>query len=245
MLDQRGGRFSAEHFLEPAVQLMTGSLIDNHDRLLHRLIATEGSATRPLPKATNNTRLERVFGGKATVLRGWHTRVVRRFRVGLPLSAALAILTVLLTQSPAFAAVAITVPSSKNLGSVATGTSTLSAQLGTVTVTASGLIAPNFVATVTATVFITGAGSANQTIGKASIFYWSGPATSFTGLLAGGTPGQANAAAAVDLSVPRTAFSGQGTLLTISGAWNPTIVVHIPAAAVAGTYTGTITHSVA
>jgi hypothetical protein len=34
-------------------------------------------------------------------------------------------------------------------------------------------------------------------------------------------------------------------LLSISAAWNPTIVVNIPAAAVAGTYSGTITHSVA
>jgi hypothetical protein len=34
-------------------------------------------------------------------------------------------------------------------------------------------------------------------------------------------------------------------LLSISATWNPTLIVDIPAGAVAGTYTGTITHSVA
>lgn len=111
-------------------------------------------------------------------------------------------------------------------------------------VTASGLVAPSFSASVSATVFTTGGGSANETIGKASIFYWSGTGTT-TGLLAGGTPGQATAAQAQDLSTTRTAFSGTGLLLTISASWNPTIVVHMPASAVAGTYSGTITHSVA
>ncbi|HUR47989.1 MAG TPA: hypothetical protein VMY88_00465, partial [Acidimicrobiales bacterium] len=139
----------------------------------------------------------------------------------------------------------ISAPASKNLGSAPTGTASISAQLGTVTVTGSGLVAPSFVATVTATVFTTGAGTASETIGKASILYWSGPATSVTGLLSGGSPGQATSAQAVDLTVSRTAFSGSGVALSISASWNPTLIINIPAAAVAGTYTATITHSVA
>lgn len=154
-------------------------------------------------------------------------------------------LVVVAAASPAGAAVAITAPTSKNLGSAATGSGTVSAQLGTVTVTATGAIAPSFTATVSATVFTTGARTSNETIPKTSIRYWSGPATAVTGLLGGGTPGQPTAAQAVDLTVTRTAFTGTGTLLSISGSWNPTIIITIPASAVAGTYSGTITHSVA
>jgi hypothetical protein len=47
------------------------------------------------------------------------------------------------------------------------------------------------------------------------------------------------------LSVSRTAFRSTGLVLSISTSWNPTIVIDIPDAAVAGTYSGTITHSVA
>ena len=125
-------------------------------------------------------------------LRAWQFRVpdflARHIR--LAATAAAVIVAVAVSASPAEATVAITVPTSpKNLGSAATGTGTLSAQLGTVTVTASGIVAPSFVASVTSTVFTTGAGSANQTIGKASIFYWSGPYTVSTGLLGNPTPG--------------------------------------------------------
>jgi hypothetical protein len=154
---------------------------------------------------------------------------------------------VVLTVSPAGAA-SISAPASKNLGSVPTGTSTFSAQLGTVTASASGILglAPSFTATVSATVFRTGAGGPSQTISKASILYWSGPATAFSGALLGGfTPGQASASLSQDLSVPRVAFAGAALAGTISASWSPTIVINLPAAAVAGTYSGTITHSVA
>ena len=170
---------------------------------------------------------------------------MRRLLIAVRLSTIATAVLVTVTVSSAEAAVAITAPASVNLGSRATGSPNLSAQLGTVTVTASGLVAPSFTATVSATVFLTGGGSANQTIGKASISYWSGPATAVIGLLGSGTPGQPTAAQAQALSVTRTAFAGQGTLLSISASWNPTIIINIPASAVAGTYSGTITHSVA
>jgi hypothetical protein len=167
-------------------------------------------------------------------------------KVGRRVGVVVATVTVVMLAAPSAAhAAAITVPSSVNLGSFPSGTTSFSRQLGTITVTDSGLVAPSFTATVTGTVFTTGAGAASQTIPKTSIRYWSGPATTVSGLLCSGTPGQATAADAQDLSVSRTAFSGTGLLLSISATWNPTIIVNIPAAAVAGSYSGTITHSVA
>lgn len=160
---------------------------------------------------------------------------------------ALAIIGIVASASPAGAA-SISAPGSRNLGSVATGTGILSAQLGTVTASASGILglAPSFSATVSATVFRTGGGGPSETVAQASILYWSGPATAFSGALAGGfTAGQPNAALAQDLSIARVAFSGSALAGTISASWNPTIVINLPASAVAGTYSGTITHSVA
>lgn len=171
----------------------------------------------------------------------WHSRVMRGVRV----ATAAAVATTLLVigfAAPA-GAVSISAPASKNLGSAPTGTASISAQLGTVTAGDTG-IAGSFVASVSATVFTTGAGTANETIGKASILYWSGPATASSGVIGGGSPGQLTALQAQDLTVSRTAFSAVGAL-SISVSWNPTIIVNIPASAVAGTYTGTITHSVA
>lgn len=154
----------------------------------------------------------------------------------------IAAFVVLTTPSLAHAALAITVPSSVNLGSVASGTSSLSQQLGEVTVTASGLTL-SWTATVSSTDFTTGLATAAETIGKASISYWSGPVTNSSGI-ATRTPGQLTSVLAESLSAARTAFSAV-SLVATSTAWDPTIVIAIPAAAVAGTYSGTITHSVA
>ncbi len=151
---------------------------------------------------------------------------------------------VLATPSLAGAALSITVPSSASLGSAPTGSTKLSAQLGTVTVTYSGLVTGSFTATVSASNFTTGGATTRETISKGSISYWSGPATASSGL-ASSTPGQLTSLQAVDLSTSRTAFSGTGLLLSYSLSWKPTVVVNIPASAVAGAYTGTVTHSVA
>jgi hypothetical protein len=48
----------------------------------------------------------------------------------------------------------------------------------------------------------------------------------------------------VNLTVPRVAFSLTGGSGVNSASWNPTLSVQVPAAAVAGTYTATITESV-
>jgi uncharacterized repeat protein (TIGR01451 family) len=138
----------------------------------------------------------------------------------------------------------ITVPASTALPGASPGGAT-SAQLGTVTVTdLRGMATASWTATVTATNFVTGGGTAPETIPLAQTTYWSGPvtATTGTGTL---TPGQPNAAAAVNLTLSRTAFSRTGGSPANSASWNPTLSVSVPAAAVAGTYTATITHSAA
>jgi large repetitive protein len=141
-------------------------------------------------------------------------------------------------------ALAITVPSTAALPGAAPG-GTTSAALGTVTVTDTrGIANASWTATVTGTTFVTGGSSTQETIPLSRVTYWSGPATATTGT-GTFTPGQASAATAVNLTTPRTAFSLiSGTSIT-SASWTPTLSISVPAAAVAGTYTATITHSVA
>ncbi|MER5650057.1 hypothetical protein [Streptosporangium sp. NPDC002524] len=135
----------------------------------------------------------------------------------------------------------ITVPASVNLGG-ARMNGTISAHLGTVTVVDSRLLLASWVATVSATDF-TRTGSPAAVIGKARVSYWSGPVTAAVGI-AVRTPGQPTAAAAQSLSSSRTAFTKQLGVLGTSTSWNPTLIVSVPDFAVAGTYTGTVTHSV-
>ncbi|MFC8849445.1 MULTISPECIES: hypothetical protein [unclassified Micromonospora] len=146
---------------------------------------------------------------------------------------------------PQTVGVDITVPAAVNLG-VGFAGGTLTGSLGVVEVTDKrGPVNPNtWVATVSASIFVTGAGGVNQTIDAGSVFYWSGPVVRSTG---GGVlvPGQLTAAQAVALDVTREAFrkiSGSGNN---NVSWAPTVRVVIPANVVAGTYTGTVTHSVA
>lgn len=142
-------------------------------------------------------------------------------------------------------ALAITVPASKALGTAATGAGPVSAQLGTVSVTdARGSLLGSWTTSVVSTDFTTGGATSNETIVKASADYWSGAATSTTGV-GTFTPGQLLAANKVSLSTSRTAFSATVVVGNNTAAWNPTVDVNIPAAAVVGTYTGTITHSIA
>lgn len=152
---------------------------------------------------------------------------------------------IVVMASPAEAALAITVPGTANLGSTAITSASLSSHLGTVTVTDDRKLGLAWTATVSSTDFVTGGASAPETITKAFVSYWSGPATASSGLSVA-VPGQLTAAQAVNLSAARTAFSATGiSLVTNSASWNPTLIVNVPAGVVAGTYSGTITHSVA
>ncbi len=146
---------------------------------------------------------------------------------------------------PARAALSITAPATANLGSHAFGGGTLSEQLAPTTVTSTALIGA-WTATVTSTNCTTGAGASYQTIPRASLSYWSGPATATTGLLSLVTPGQATAVSAVPLNASRTAFSASAiSLATSTVSWRPTLSVAIPTNVIVGTYTCTVTHSVA
>ncbi|GAA0357596.1 hypothetical protein GCM10010151_54030 [Actinoallomurus spadix] len=116
--------------------------------------------------------------------------------------------------------------------------------MGTVTVTDNRPGVAGWTATVTATKFTTGGGTSAETIPNSAVAYWSGPVTASSG---GGTrvAGQTTAAQRVPLSGTVTAFTGGKTTGLTSTSWAPTLVVTIPASAVAGTYTGTVTHAVA
>jgi hypothetical protein len=140
-------------------------------------------------------------------------------------------------------ALSISVPASANLGTVGAGANA-SGQLGAVTVTdARGLLTASWTASVTSTAFKTGGGTAAETIAAANVNYWSGPATATTGVGVF-TPGQLTALLAQPLGSSKTAFTLTLGVGNDSATWNPTLVVNVPASAVAGTYTGTVTHSV-
>jgi hypothetical protein len=159
------------------------------------------------------------------------------------IGSALAVL--LLGLAPASqASVSVTVPANANLGSASTGTTTLTAQLGSVTASGGGILGVQVTANVVCSDFKTGSGTAHETISKTNVFYWSGPATAFSGLVGGGTPGQPSSADQVSCATSQEAFQGGALLFSVSVSWNPTIVIHLPAGAVVGTYTGTVTHMV-
>jgi hypothetical protein len=140
-------------------------------------------------------------------------------------------------------ALSVSVPATANLGS-APPDGTVSAHLGPVTVTDTRSPATaTWTATVVATNFVTGTGSAAETISNVNVTYWSGMATSTTGP-GTFTSGQPTSADAQTINVGRTAYSHTNGTGDNAATWNPTVSVHIPAANVAGTYTGTVTFSV-
>ncbi|MFI6850116.1 hypothetical protein OG535_00340 [Kitasatospora sp. NBC_00085] len=148
------------------------------------------------------------------------------------------------TFSVSAGSLAITVPGSAGLGSGLPGNS-VSGQLGNVTVTDTrALLTAAWTASVTSTSFTTGAGTPSETIPTSAVSYWSGTATSTSGQ-GTFTPGQATAGQAQTLNTSRTAYTLTSGVGNNSATWNPTLVVAIPAGAVNGTYTATVTHSVA
>ncbi len=142
-------------------------------------------------------------------------------------------------------ALSISTPGSASLGSVATGTATTSAQLGSVSVSdARGALLGSWTTSVSSTDFTTGGATSNETVAKGQADYWSGAATSTSGT-ATFAPGQLTALNKVTLAQSRTAFAATAVVGNNTAAWNPTVIVNIPSAAVAGVYSGTITHSIA
>lgn len=143
-------------------------------------------------------------------------------------------------------ALSISVPSSVQLSAgTATDAGSLTAQLGSISVIDQrGALLSGWTASVTSGDFTTGGATSNETIAKANVSYWSGAATATTGTGVF-TPGQATSLLATTMSTSRTAFAATVTVGNNSAAWDPTMIVTIPAQAVVGTYSGTITHSAA
>jgi large repetitive protein len=133
----------------------------------------------------------------------------------------------------------ITAPASASVGSGSPG-GTVTGALGTVAVTDNrALAAASWTATVSASSFTTGTGTAAQTIPAGDAFYDISGLTGTTGTARFAFTPVTNLSGAAQSVVTATNASG-----TNSASWNPTVVVNVPAAAVAGGYTGTITESV-
>lgn len=140
----------------------------------------------------------------------------------------------------------ITVPDTVDLGSGAAGT-VITGEIGPVTVDDErATLDATWEATVVAAVggWTTGAGTPAETVPNTAVDYWSGESTDEVG---DGTfvPGQPTAGDAVTIDTEQTAFSKTDGDGPNSATWNPTLVVNVPATAVAGIYTGTVNHSVA
>jgi hypothetical protein len=128
-------------------------------------------------------------------------------------------------------------------GSVSIGTqtvspspSTISGQLGVVTVTDQRGGATTWVASVIVTAFTPTTGPAVTAIAAVNVSYAAGVITQ-VGVTA-------TKPATTDLTGVSPVVNGVSTGLS-SAAWNPTISVALPANAQPGVYTATITHSVA
>ncbi|MEU7975103.1 fibronectin type III domain-containing protein [Micromonospora sp. NPDC049089] len=134
----------------------------------------------------------------------------------------------------------ISVPAISALGTVTSGTTGVSGQLGPVTVTDDrGPFSGNWVSVVSSTSFTTGSGSGGETIPNSNITYASGPALASTGV--GSFVPQPGAV----LNTPRVAavWSGQAGGSN-SATWNPTLFVTLPSGVVVGNYVSVVTHSV-
>jgi hypothetical protein len=134
----------------------------------------------------------------------------------------------------------ITAPTATvNLGSGLVG-STLAASLGTVTVTDSrGGLLTSWAGSVSSTSLTTGGGAATQTIPAAAINYLAGTVTAKSGVGID-LPGTGGPMSGSQVTYTSTAGLGNETV-----SWKPTITVTVPTGIVVGTYSATITHSVA
>lgn len=134
-------------------------------------------------------------------------------------------------------AMSISAPAAADLGEVATGAASVQGSLGPVTVTDErGALVAEWGVTASSSNFTTGGATAAETVPKANVLYTPGATTASspaTGVFTP-TPGA--------LGLPLPIYTG-AAVGNNSATWNPTITITLPAQAVAGTYTGTITHS--
>jgi len=148
------------------------------------------------------------------------------------------------TFSVSGGSLAITAPASANLGSASIGAPSVGGSLGTVTVTdqRASLSLASWTASVTSSSFTTGQASSNETIPATDVGYNPGTQTAQSGI---GVFAPGVLTALNNIATAQTAYTAVAEVGATSVSWNPTITVTLPSSVVAGTYTGTITHSVA
>jgi hypothetical protein len=131
----------------------------------------------------------------------------------------------------------MTAPTTANLGSGAPG-STITGAVGTTAVTDNrALLAAAWTATASSTAFTTGGATTAETIPAADAGYSPGAITTTGNITATGFT--------ITLSAtPQTVVTGTAGVGDNSASWDPTLAVAVPAAAVVGTYSGTLTQSV-
>jgi hypothetical protein len=131
----------------------------------------------------------------------------------------------------------ITAPIASDLGSGAPG-GTISGALGAVTVTDNrALLSASWTATASSTNWTTGTATPAETIPASDANYDPGPVAT-TGTITV-TPTDITLSNSPQTVVSASAGTGDNT-----ASWDPTVSVVVPAAAVTGTYTATLTHSV-
>ncbi|MET8780162.1 hypothetical protein [Streptomyces sp. NPDC004589] len=151
------------------------------------------------------------------------------------LAAAAADPSTTVTYTVTSGALTLSVPASASLGSGAPGT-TISAPIGPVTVTDDrALLSASWTVTAAETDFVN---DGAPTIPATDAGYDPGSITTTGTITATGTP--------VTLSnTAQTVVTGSAGVGDNTATWNPTVVVAVPPSAVGGTYTGTLTQSVA
>jgi hypothetical protein len=102
-----------------------------------------------------------------------------------------------------------------------------------------GSLVASWTATVSTTDFTTGTATSHETVAKSAMTYSSGVGTAVAGQVGAMVP-----SVGVSLAAPATAATWAG-VGNNTVTWTPTVSFTLQAAQVAGTYTGTITHSVA
>lgn len=177
--------------------------------------------------------------------------VQARAHVGSALVASLTAILLVAVALPAGAAdtattfeitgggLSVTAPASANLGQVANdGTSSVT--LGAVeALDERGLLTAAYTTSVTSTPFTATVDATAVEFGNENVTYTSPAAVVGTGIVTCNGTGTAQG-----LDASRTAMAATLASGTSSCGWNPTITVTPPASAVAGTYSGTVTHSV-
>ena len=142
------------------------------------------------------------------------------------------------TFSVTSGALSMSAPVSANLGSGAPGT-TISSAIGAVSVVDDrALLSASWTATAAASDWTTGGATPAETIPASDVGYDPGTITTTGTITATGTP--------ITLSGTATpVVTGTSGVGDNTASWDPTLSVAVPASAVGGAYTGTLTQSVA